>query len=425
MTFVLIAFAVMLLGGAPIALAMSVPAAIYLVQSDLPFSVLAQRLPQSLNSFPLLAIPLFIVAGRLLNEGGITERIFRFSDGLVGWISGGLGHVNVVGSMIFSGMSGTALADLGGIGQIEVKAMKDAGYPMRFIAGITATSAIVGPVIPPSVPFILFAVASDTSILALFAAGMIPGFVIGIFLMIAVYIYARFLELPKSQWQGSRTLWRNFVAAIPPLMAPVLLIGGMMSGMFSPTEAAGITVFYALFLAVVIYGDLKWSQLPGLLLEMLPMIANLGYIIASSLLFAWVLVIEQVPQLVVDFLTQLSTDKWVLLTIVVAAFLVLGCFIEATVVFLVVAPMLMPTLKAVGVSDIHFGVVTVVAMGMGLFMPPVGLALYMLRDMCKISFDEAVKAVLPFQLALLASLIVITYFPEITLIGPRWLGLID
>jgi TRAP-type C4-dicarboxylate transport system permease large subunit len=141
--------------------------------------------------------------------------------------------------------------------------------------------------------------------------------------MIAVYIYARFLELPKSQWQGSRTLWRNFVAAIPPLMAPVLLIGGMMSGMFSPTEAAGITVFYALFLAVVVYGDLKWSQLPGLLLEMLPMIANLGYIIASSLLFAWVLVIEQVPQLVVDFLTQLSTDKWVLLTIVVAAFLVL------------------------------------------------------------------------------------------------------
>ncbi len=424
MTFVLITFAVLLLGGAPIAVAMSVPAVIYLLQSDLPFVVLAQRLPQSLNSFPLLAIPLFIVAGRILNEGGITERIFRFADSLVGWISGGLGHVNVVGSMIFSGMSGTALADLGGIGQVEVKAMKDAGYPMRFIAGITATSAIVGPVIPPSVPLILFAVASDTSILALFAGGMIPGIVIGVILMIAVYIYSRYADLPSSRWQGVRVLLLSFLNALPPLFAPILLIGGMMGGVFSPTEAAAVTVFYAVILAVVVYRDLRWSQIPGLLLEMLPMVANLGFIIAASLLFAWVLLIEQVPQIIVDYLTQLSSDKWVLLTIVVIAFLVLGCFIEATIVFLVVAPMLLPTLKAVGINEIHFGIITVVAMGIGLFTPPVGLALYMLRDMCEISFEEAVKAVAPFLIALVAALALITYVPEIVLVVPRALGLL-
>ncbi len=424
MTFVLITFAVLLLGGAPIALAMCVPAVIYLVQSDLPFAVLGQRLPQSLNSFPLLAIPLFVLAGRILNEGGITERIFKFADNLVGAVPGGLGHVNVLGSMIFAGMSGTAIADLGGIGQVEVKAMKDAGYPMRFIAGITATSAIVGPVIPPSVPLILFAVASDSSILALFAAGFLPGVIIGICLMIAVYIYSRYADLPRSPWRGGRALFFSFLAATPPLFAPVLLIGGMMSGIFSPTEAAAVTVFYALFLAVVVYRDLRPSQIPALLLEMLPMIANLGFIIASSLLFAWVLVIEQVPQTIVEYLTQLSSDKWVLLTIVVFAFLVIGCFVEATIVFLVVAPMLLPTLKAVGISEIHFGIVTVVAMGIGLYTPPVGLALYMLRDMCQISFEEAVKAVTPFLLALVAALAIITYFPEIVLVLPRWLGLL-
>ena len=424
MTFVLIAFAVLLLGGAPIAIAMCVPALVYLLQSDLPFAVLGQRLPQSLNSFPLLAIPLFILAGRILNEGGITGRIFRFADNLVGAVPGGLGHVNVVGSMIFAGMSGTAIADLGGIGQVEVKAMKDAGYPMRFIAGITATSAIVGPVIPPSVPLILFAVASDSSILALFAGGSLPGVIIGICLMIAVYIYSRYVDLPRSPWRGGRALFSSFLAAAPPLFAPVLLIGGMMSGIFSPTEAAAVTVFYALFLAVVVYRDLRPAQIPGLLLEMLPMIANLGFIIAASLLFAWVLVIEQVPQLIVDHLTQFSSDKWVLLTIVVFAFLVIGCFVEATIVFLVVAPMLLPTLKAVGVSEVHFGIVTVVAMGIGLYTPPVGLALYMLRDMCQISFEEAVKAVTPFLVALVAALAIITYIPEIVLIVPRWLGLL-
>ncbi len=424
MTIVLVTFAVLLLAGAPIAVAMCGPAIIYVLQSDLPLSILTQRLTQSLNSFPLLAIPLFILAGRILNEGGITQRIFRFADHLVGAIPGGLGHANVVGSMIFAGMSGTAIADLGGLGQVEVKAMREAGYPIRFIAGITATSAIVGPVIPPSVPLILFAVASDSSILALFAGGIVPGVVIGISLMIAVYIYSRYANLPTSPWCGMRALAWSFVRAIPPLLAPVLLIGGMMSGVFSPTEAAGVTVAYALFLAIVVYGDLRVWQIPGVLAEVLPMIANLGFIIAASLLFAFVLVIEQVPQSIVVYLTAISGNKWVLLTLVVFAFLVIGCFVEATIVFLVVAPMLLPTLRTAGVSDVHFGIITVVAMGIGLYTPPVGLALYLLRDMCQISFNEAVKAVVPFLLPLVAALALITYIPELVLFLPRSLGLL-
>ena len=425
MTLFLIAFAVLLLGGAPIAVAMCVPVVIYLLQSDLPLTVMTQRLTQSLNSFPLLAIPLFILAGRLLNAGGITDRIFRFAHNLVGAIPGGLGHVNVVGSLIFAGMSGTAIADLGGLGQVEVRAMKKAGYPMRFIAGITAASSIVGPVIPPSVPLILYAISSDTSILALFAGGIVPGFVIGIVLMIAVYIYSRYANLPTMPWAGWRALGISFVGTLPPLFAPFLLIGGMMGGVFSPTEAAAVTVFYALILAVVVYRDMRLSDLPGLLLEMIPMIANLGFIIAASLLFAWVLVIEQVPQLIVNFLTTFSNDKWVLLTMVVIAFLIMDCFVEATIIFLVVAPIILPTLKAVGISEVHFGLITVVAMGIGLFTPPVGLALYMLRDMCEISFEEAMKAVAPFLIALVASLALITYVPEIVLFVPRLLGLIQ
>lgn len=423
MTLLLTAFLVLLLLGAPISISMLVPSVLYLIVNDIPLAIITQRLTQSLNSFPLLAIPLFILSGRILNEAGITERIFRFASNLVGGIRGGLGHVNVLGSMIFAGMSGVAIADLGGLGQVEIKAMRAHGYPARFTAGITATSSIIGPVIPPSIPLILFSVSSDASILALFAGGIIPGVIIGVALMVTVYIYARYHAMPVETWPTLRTLVKSFLAAFPALMAPVLLIGGMLSGVFSPTEAAAVTVVYAFLLATLGYRDMKVADIPKVICDVLPMISNLAFIIASGLLFAWILVIEQVPQVIVDFMVGFSQDKWVLLTIVVIGFLIIGCFVEASIVFIVIAPMLLPTLKSVGVDEVHFGVVTVVAMGIGMFTPPVGIALYMLQDMCKISFDEAVKAVLPFLGALVAALALITYYPPIVTFLPRYLGL--
>ena len=424
MTLVLLTFFAFLFAGAPIGIALSVPSVLYLVLNDIPLTILTQRLTQTLNSFPLLAIPLFILAGRMMNEGGITVRIFRFANNVVGGVSGGLGHVNVLSSMIFAGMSGVAIADIAGMGQVEVKAMKEARYPDRFIAGITAASAIVGPVIPPSIPIILFSVASEASVLALFAGGIIPGILIGALLMVSVWVYARYARLPTSARPTRRELARSFVSALPGLMAPVILIGGMLSGVFSPTEAAGVTVLYSLVLSLVVYRELSISRLPAILKDLLTTVANLSFIIASALLFAWVLVIEQVPQNLIELLLGISANKWVLLTLVVLFFLFIGCIMEASIVFLVVAPLVLPALKTLGISEVHFGIVTVVAMGIGMYTPPVGIALYMIQDLCEISFEEAVKSVAPFILALLAALALFAYVPDLVTFLPSRLGLI-
>ena len=424
MTLVLLTFFAFLFAGAPIGIALSVPSVLYLVLNDIPLTILTQRLTQTLNSFPLLAIPLFILAGRMMNEGGITVRIFRFANNVVGGVSGGLGHVNVLSSMIFAGMSGVAIADIAGMGQVEVKAMKEARYPDRFIAGITAASAIVGPVIPPSIPIILFSVASEASVLALFAGGIIPGILIGALLMVSVWVYARHARLPTSARPTRRELAGSFVSALPGLMAPVILIGGMLSGVFSPTEAAGVTVLYSLVLSLVVYRELSISRLPAILKDLLTTVANLSFIIASALLFAWVLVIEQVPQNLIELLLGISANKWVLLTLVVLFFLFIGCIMEASIVFLVVAPLVLPALKTLGISEVHFGIVTVVAMGIGMYTPPVGIALYMIQDLCEISFEEAVKSVAPFILALLAALALFTYVPDLVTFLPSRLGLV-
>lgn len=424
MTLVLGSFAALLFLGAPIAIALGAPAVIYLLANDIPLAILTQRLTQVLNSFPLLAIPLFILAGRLMNEGGITTRIFRFAVNLVGSVPGGLGHVNVVASMIFAGMSGVAIADIGGIGQVEVKAMKEARYPDRFTAGITAASAIIGPVIPPSIPVILFAVASDASILAMFAGGILPGLFIGAMLMVTVAIYARRQNLPRTPRPPLRELGASFVAALPALFAPVLLIGGMLGGVFSPTEAAGVTVAYALFLSLLVHRDMRLADVPGVVREVTGTVANLCFIIAAALLFAWVLVIEQVPQTLIALLLGLSDNPLVLLPIVVLFFLLIGCIIEASIVFLVVAPIVLPALQRLGISDVHFGVLTVFAMGIGMYTPPVGVALYIVQDICEISFEEAVRAVVPFLLPLFLCLVVLTFVPQLVLFLPETLGLI-
>jgi tripartite ATP-independent transporter DctM subunit len=424
MTLVLGALFLLLFAGAPIGVALGAPAVLYLLQNDIPLTILTQRLTQTLNSFPLLAIPLFILAGRLMNEGGITRRIFRFANNLVGAIPGGLGHVNVLASMIFAGMSGVAIADIGGLGQIEVKAMKEARYPDRFIAGITAASAIVGPVIPPSIPIILFSVASEASVIALFAGGIAPGVLIGLLLMATVWIWSLRGALPRSPRPPLREVGTSLLAALPALFAPVLLIGGMLSGVFSPTEAAGVTVLYSLLLTLVVYRELPLRSLPGVIRDLVPVVANLSFIIASALLFAWVLVIEQVPQTLVGLLLGLSDNKWLLLGLVVIFFLLIGCIMEASIVFLVVAPMVLPAMQTLGISEVHFGIVTVVAMGIGMYTPPVGIALYMIQELCGISFEEAVKSVAPFIVTLLLALALLTFVPEIVTWLPERLGLV-
>lgn len=415
-------FLILLLFGMPIAFALSIPALLYLIQHGIPLSVMVQELTQRLNSFTLLAIPLFIMAGRFMNEAGITKRIFRFANNAVGYIPGGLGHVNVISSMIFAGMSGAGVSDIGGLGQVEIKAMKEAGYPDRFTAGITAASAIVGPIIPPSIPIILFSVASESSTLALFAGGIFPGIMIGVLLMITVFTYSRLAKFPTQTFLGFRELFISLFYAMPALAAPVLLIGGMLGGIFSPTEAAGVTVLYALTLSIF-YKELPLKSMMPILLDLLSEIAKLTFVIASALLFAWVLIIEELPQQVVVVLSTMELGRIGLLLIIDLFFLIIGFFLEATVVFLVIAPMFVPALKALGISQIHFGIITILAMGIGMYTPPMGVALYMIQGLCKITFEEAVKALLPFIVTLLLALLIITLFPTIVTFLPAQLGL--
>ena len=425
MIIVIILFVLLLVLGMPIGFVLAIPSLLYVIVNNIPTTVIVQRMTQSLNSFPLLAIPLFIIAGRLMNEGGVTKRIFRFAKNTVGFIPGGLGHVNIITSMIFAGMSGVAIADIGGLGQIEIKAMNDANYPIKFTAGITATSAIVGPIIPPSIPIIMFSVASEASTLALFAGGIIPGILIGVLLMITVFIYALYKKLPTSVMPNMKELFLSFIDAFPSLMAPVLLIGGMMSGIFSPTEAAGITVLYSLILSFVVYKDFPIEKFVDIMFELLTDIAKIMFVIASAMLFGWILIREQIPQNMVEFILSITSDRFILLTMVVILFLIIGTFLEATLVFLVIAPMLVPGLRAVGVNEVHFGIITVLAMGIGMYTPPVGIALYMIQDLCKLSFEDTVKAILPFLFPLLIALILCTYFPEIVTYLPRLLKLMD
>lgn len=422
MNFVLGLFLVLLFVGMPIGFAFCIPALLYLIQHGIPLSVIVQELTQRLNSFTLLAIPLFIMAGRFMNEGGVTKRIFRFANNAVGYIPGGLGQVNVVSSMIFAGMSGAAVSDIGGLGQVEIKAMKEAGYPVRFIAGITAASAIVGPIIPPSIPVILFSVASETSTLALFAGGVFPGLMIGLLLMVTVSIYANLGKFPTQAFFGFRELFVSFYCSIPALMAPVLLIGGMLGGIFSPTEAAGVTVLYSLALSFF-YKELKLKSITPILLDLLSEITKLTFVIASSQLFAWILIIEELPQSIAILLSNLELGTTGILLVIALFFLIIGFFLEATIVFLVIAPMFVPSLTALGISQVHFGIITILAMGIGMYTPPVGVALYMIQGLCEITFEEAVKAILPFIIPLLIALLIIIFFPTIVTFLPTYLGL--
>jgi tripartite ATP-independent transporter DctM subunit len=406
----------------PIYLAMGVACLVYVVQTDLSVVTLAQRAALALDSFPLVAIPLFMLAGRLMNVGGITRRIYAFSHDLVGFIPGGLGHVNVLGSLIFAGMSGSALADLGGLGQIEVKAMLDAGYDKRFTLGVTLASSILGPIIPPSIPAVVYASSAEVSITALFLAGVGPGLVVAAIQMLCVYGVAVRRGFPREPVPTGPQLVRSGVAALPALVAPLLLIGGMTLGVFTPTEAAMVAVCYSLLLGLAMYRELSVEDVLRVTVEVGREVARLAIIIAMGMILGWILTVERMPQLMAELVLRFAEHKALVLLAVNLLVLFLGCFIEGAVLLLVLPPILVPPLVRIGVDPVHFGIVMIVGVGIGLFTPPVGVALYAMQGFTKTSFGEVVAAVLPWLLPLIGALFVITYVPWIALALPHALG---
>ena len=405
----------------PVAFALIAAALAWLqFASPVPISLVVQRMSSGIDSFPLLAIPLFVLAGNLMNVGGIAARIFEFAVALVGHLRGGLAQVNIFASLIFAGMSGVAQADAAGLGTVEIKAMKKEGFDAAFAAACSAASAIVGPIIPPSVIMVVYGVLAQVSIGDLFLAGLVPGFVIGGLLMLTVWwlVATGRVYAPVQPRAGAGVLGRTFVRAIPPLMAPVILVVGLLSGVATPTELGAVTVVYAAALGFA-YGELTPARLYACLAETFVTTGVLVFIMAAAVPFGWAIAVNNVPANLAAALLDLTTNPWVILAMINLLLLVVGCFMETTAILLIAVPTFLPLITKLGIDPVHFGLVIILNLLIGATTPPFGVLLFIVQDIAKVSFGAIVRAMLPFYVPLAIALVLVTYWPELSLWLPR------
>jgi len=405
--------------GAPIAIALGGSSALWVYLSNaVPDFTILHRMVMGVDSFPLLAIPFFILAGSLMNVAGLTNQIFDFAKAVVGWLPGGLGHVNIGASIIFAGMSGTAVADAGGLGTIEIKAMTDAGYDVDFSVAVTGASSTIGPIIPPSLPMVIYGVMASASIGKLFIAGFIPGLLMGLALAIMVAYYAHKRHYPRDAAFSLKRLGVSFIEGLPALMTPVIIIGGIASGIFTPTEAAIAAVVYALILGLV-YKTLTLKKLIAISLETAETTAVILLIVAGASIFAWVLTANQVTERFAALVLGITNNKYLLLLVINILLLIVGCFMETIASITILTPVLLPVVMKLGVDPIHFGVIMVLNLMIGLLTPPVGMVLFVLTRVSKISFERVTKATIPFILPLVIVLFLITYIEPLCMWLPR------
>jgi tripartite ATP-independent transporter DctM subunit len=421
MTIALILFLAFLVIGTPIYVGLGLSSFIHLSSKGFNLLTLPQRIAMAANSFPLLAAPFFILMGNIMNTSGVTRRIFRFADAVVGWMRGGLGHANVVASMIFAGMSGSAVADAGGLGTVEIAAMKEGGYDVDFSAGITAASATIGPIIPPSLPMVIYAVLADTSVGSLFIGGIIPGILMGATLMIMVAFISRKRNYPKNPFPTFSTLWKAFKDAFWALLAPILLFGGIVSGVFTPTEAAVAAAFYATIIGMFVYKEFRLRDLPKVILATVETNGVVLALVMTAVLFGWNLSVAQVPQALGRALVSLSKNPLVMLFIINVFLLFVGCFMEAIAAMMILVPVLLPVAVNLGINPVQFGLIVVLNLMIGTITPPVGVVLYVTSNVAKISFERVMKATSPFLIPLIAVLLLITIIPELTTFLPHLL----
>ena len=400
--------------GPPLWLAMSLAGWAFLVFAGIPDLALAQRIAKAADSFPLLAAPLFILMGNIMNTAGITERIFRFATVCVGWMRGGLCHANIVASVFFAGTSGSAVADAGGLGTLEIKAMTDEGYSPDIAAALTASSATIGPIIPPSLPMIIYGVSAEASIGGLFLAGVIPGLLMAGALMIMVRAISVKLDLPRHPFPGMRDLWRAFRDAFWALMTPVILFVGLFGGVFTPTEAAAIAAAYALVLGIFIYREFRLADLPKVILDTVETTGVVLALVMAASLLAYCLALSQVPQTVGAYLTNLATGPLTFFLIVNVILLVVGCFMEGLAAMLILIPILVPVAMKLGIDPIQFGLVFVLNLMIGTITPPVGVVLYVTAKVANISFERVTRATMPFLVPLFVVLALVTLFPPLS-----------
>jgi tripartite ATP-independent transporter DctM subunit len=425
MTLLIVIFIMALFIGVPVFISLAGSSLLYThFIAEIPDFVILHRMAGGIDSFPLLAVPFFILAGNLMNSAGITNRIYDFAVALCGWMKGGLAHVNIMGSVIFAGMSGTAIADAAGLGTIEIKAMQDHGYSTEFSVGVTAASATLGPIIPPSLPFVIYGMMANTSIGALFLGGVLPGAVMTVFMMLYVTYCARKYGMGRDQLFSLRTLGLTFIAALPPLLTPAIIIGGMTFGWFTPTEAAIAACAWALLLGVFLYRSLTPKQFYKVTLDTIETTAAVLLIVGAASLFGWVLTTTRITEAATDALLSLTTNRYVILLLINILLLVVGCFLETIASISILVPVLMPVIVKVGIDPVHFGVMMTLNLMIGLLHPPLGMVLFVLSRVAKLSLERTTMAILPWLIPLLMSLIVITLVPEVTLWLPRMVGLV-
>lgn len=408
----------MIISGAPVAVAIGLPSLLFiLLTGSVPALLSAHRMVAGVDSFPLIAIPFFIMAGALMNAAQITDKIFHFARTLVGWLPGGLGHVNVGASVIFAGMSGAAVADAGGLGAVEIKAMREAGYDDDFAVGVTAASSTIGPIIPPSLPIVIYGVMANVSIGALFAAGIVPGLLLAVTIMLMVAWYAWKRNYPVDTRFSVAVATSAFWKALPSLLTPVIIIGGILLGIFTPTEAAIAAVIWATLLGVC-YRTLTIKKFISVSYETLETTAAILFIVGAAALFAWILTSHHVAEQMATLLLGITENRIALLLLATVLLLVIGCFLETIAAITILTPVLLPVMVSAGVDPVHFGIVMILNLMLGLLTPPLGMVLYVLSRVANVPFTRCVSATMPFFFVLLFALLIVTLVPSISLFIP-------
>ncbi|HTX54325.1 MAG TPA: TRAP transporter large permease [Candidatus Baltobacteraceae bacterium] len=418
----IVCFAILAVLGVPIALAMA--AAVAVVMAFLtPFPILGmvQRMITGIDSFVLISIPFFMLTGRLMNVGGITSDLFRFARCLVGPIRGGMAHANVIANMILAGMSGSAVADAGGMGVVVIKAMSENGYRRELAGAITVAASTIGPIIPPSIPMVIYGAMAEVSVGRLFLGGFVPGALMGLGLMALIYWTSFREHLPKDRRYAGAEIWDAFRGAFLSLLTPVILIGGILSGIFTPTEASAVAAVYAFFLCFFVYKTIGVRDIPGIVVDTFVTTAVVTFIISATSGFSYLLIVGKVGTALVEATLAFTKSPWVILLIVNFALLILGCLMEAGVLLILLTPILVPMMKSLGVDLVHFGLVMVLNLMIGVATPPVGMCLFVVSEAAQIRLERLMREVIVWCMPLIAVLFLITYWPGLVLFVPNWL----
>ena len=415
LVLVLVLLFALIAAGTPVYVALGLSSLVYFFSEGIAGVAAAHTMINGLNSFTLIAIPFFILAGHLMNAAGFTERIFALAKAIIGWAPGGLGHVNIGASVVFAGMSGAAVADAGGLGAVEIRAMRDAGYERGFSVGVTAASSTIGPIIPPSLPLIIYGVVAEVSIGKLFAAGLVPGLLMAVALMIMVHWTAVRRGYKREAAFSMAVALRAARAAVLPLLTPVIIVGGIVFGIFTPTEAAIAAVAYTALIGAAVYRSLDLRALVDAMMATIETTAAVLMIVASAALFAWVLTANQVADGIAGGLLAMTTDQTQVLLVIMAMVFAVGFFMETVAAITILAPLVLPVALAVGIDPVHLGIVFVLNLMIGLLTPPVGMVLYVLAKVSRTPFEECVRATLPFLVPLVSVLLLLVFVPEIAL----------